>query len=960
MDFHLSAHPPNSDDHGEIDPITGFPLAALREARGQDPETGSGGGSSAGPAILQRPVEANYTTTEAYNVVTEDQEDHTFSGIMFDVFARNDGATKYLPIEHVEITGIGVRGDLGRMRVFALDGSHKADDRWEDFELWRQVHAGVHEPSPNEFHVLPFFNPDSLPAPPLPWHERPGSSKGKGKVGARTWVDSDDEDDLVGLELTETERQLLRARAGGAAASTSGAGRPLSPSSLPPGKGGMGMWRGGGGAEDPPGPPTPQPLLLKPGKTAGIYVHSAGPPPAKGKPDLANRGQRGWFGFGPPDSIVYNNQRHHSITMQSDHIRVLPGRAHTSERPFSQDGFWSYGNAWRPHREFVGRIEYGVKWTLWNPETDTHSRFPRSFRRMVRTLLLVHRRDPEDLQRPAVNLAAPLFAAGKNYCEVTGSLSAPHPKSVWDGGIGGIGGFALTAAASVRGPIVPFDDHVNLNQLDVVATTRHDDRPLKRPSPEPRTPSKRRREETGLSSSSGRNKTGGDDDVEMLGGTVVSGGAVASNNFLHDIADGTSGPTAQADPSGHDGTTPQPRKACLQDLPIDAIFYILNMCRWDWAYPVATTAAREREERQRDEDIDRLSEEVHHAEIPGGLAGETPAEEDPGGEEAPEVVDTMELLRQDARVDDTERVDRMLAAGIMLDAAEEDADARDDPAKICWRHDRFGSVTMGGPEIGPPVKGHGGMRGMYRVVYADDSDDSADEELPEAQPVGENGVGAGAQGGEDQGDDVVHGEDDEEEEEDDDDDDELYGPGNVIGRAGEIRAVSQQQHPLRDLVDIDSDENMEDVNNPSGPSTDLRTGGAGRRRPVALAPAPTCSSGGGAASSSSAAPSGGGSSFLRPTATDLDVSSFHRTITGFVASIAAPAEHGGLHRPSRPGRENIEEVDDLDRLFSLSSAHDQPSGVGGAPSSTGGAHGAPDRRPDDGLFQSCSSPEDRE
>ncbi|CAE8710395.1 unnamed protein product [Polarella glacialis] len=112
------------------------------------------------------------------------------------------------------------------------------------------------------------------------------------------------------------------------------------------------------------------PLRLKPGASVGIYVHSS------------SEGEGG-----APESVVYNNQRF-NVTHDDPFIRLLPGMAHTGSEPFSRSGFW--GQAWRSHREFVGRLSYGVKWLLWNPEI--HSQFPASFRENVRLLLLIHQR----------------------------------------------------------------------------------------------------------------------------------------------------------------------------------------------------------------------------------------------------------------------------------------------------------------------------------------------------------------------------------------------------------------------------------------------------------------------------------------------------------------------------------------------------------------------------------------
>eukprot|EP00667_Euglena_gracilis_P004950 EG_transcript_4983 len=105
------------------------------------------------------------------------------------------------------------------------------------------------------------------------------------------------------------------------------------------------------------------PLRLCPGDTYGVYVHSALP------------GDRG---------LVYDNQRS-KVTHSDAYLQILPGLAHVSFKPFGRDGPWRQGRAWRAHRQFVGRVSYGVRWKLWTPET--HLWFPVGFRRLTHCLV---------------------------------------------------------------------------------------------------------------------------------------------------------------------------------------------------------------------------------------------------------------------------------------------------------------------------------------------------------------------------------------------------------------------------------------------------------------------------------------------------------------------------------------------------------------------------------------------
>ena len=75
-----------------------------------------------GSLVSQRPRIADYVTDISYQVETEDREDHSFFGIMFDLEAKND-----IPIEHVLLTEIMVRGDLGHVTVWWTPGSFHSE-----------------------------------------------------------------------------------------------------------------------------------------------------------------------------------------------------------------------------------------------------------------------------------------------------------------------------------------------------------------------------------------------------------------------------------------------------------------------------------------------------------------------------------------------------------------------------------------------------------------------------------------------------------------------------------------------------------------------------------------------------------------------------------------------------------------------------------------------------------------
>lgn len=209
-------------------------------------------------AATRREKRANYFVHDNYEVDTHDHEDHTFCGIMFDVEIRDE-----LPIDHIQIESVWVRGALGELTVYTtpegIQGKHTSADQWI------KLYEKTHEPSFREFEELK-------------------------------------------LDV---------------------------------------------------------PLQLKPGVRRGMYVHS------KRRND---------------DSIVYDNQRG-VVTQEDNFIRVLPGVAHLSPVPFGGIAPWG-GYPWRQNRQFVGRLSYGTRYLLWNPEV--HERFPSRFKRCSNELLIRH------------------------------------------------------------------------------------------------------------------------------------------------------------------------------------------------------------------------------------------------------------------------------------------------------------------------------------------------------------------------------------------------------------------------------------------------------------------------------------------------------------------------------------------------------------------------------------------
>ena len=209
-----------------------------------------------------RSLYASYEVDLEVTQRTEDHEDHAFCGIMFDVKCRS-----LVPLEYVVVRSVWVRGNLGYLRVFATEGSHR--EKKEKPEAWRLLFEGRREPSP---------------------------------------------DVAVCLSL-DAQLRLCR------------------------------------------------------GETAGLYVHSS----------------RNF-----DDSIVYDDVRRGPRRRRvTDLLEISPGSAHLGPVPFSSEGAASWAS-WRSPRDFVGSLQYGVRYALWCPQQ--HPLFPAAFRAAALALLLTFRR----------------------------------------------------------------------------------------------------------------------------------------------------------------------------------------------------------------------------------------------------------------------------------------------------------------------------------------------------------------------------------------------------------------------------------------------------------------------------------------------------------------------------------------------------------------------------------------
>lgn len=114
-----------------------------------------------------------------------------------------------------------------------------------------------------------------------------------------------------------------------------------------------------------------EPVCLRPGEMRALYIHST----------LPN-----------DQAIVYDNSYYGSSDKryEDDKLCILTGRAHVSPTCFGKHPIWGWGNAWRDRREFVGRLEYGTVYKLWNP--DVQPKFGNHFQNGTRSLFLCQRR----------------------------------------------------------------------------------------------------------------------------------------------------------------------------------------------------------------------------------------------------------------------------------------------------------------------------------------------------------------------------------------------------------------------------------------------------------------------------------------------------------------------------------------------------------------------------------------
>lgn len=114
-----------------------------------------------------------------------------------------------------------------------------------------------------------------------------------------------------------------------------------------------------------------QPLVLRPGDERVLYIHSTAP---------------------HDRAVVYDNSYagQNGARYEDAFLQIRTGKAHLSPEVFGETPIWGWGSAWRSHREFVGQVEYGIRYNLWQPER--HLNFGRNFQQAAHTLFACQRR----------------------------------------------------------------------------------------------------------------------------------------------------------------------------------------------------------------------------------------------------------------------------------------------------------------------------------------------------------------------------------------------------------------------------------------------------------------------------------------------------------------------------------------------------------------------------------------
>jgi|EP01082_Thalassiosira_pseudonana_P004557 hypothetical protein len=93
-------------------------------------------------AALNRATKATYVIHDRIEAETSDREDHTFCGIMFPVKCKS-----ILPIDHVVINSVSVRGALGPLTVWVSKDEGNNGEISMNKKKWIKIYEQTHKPS---------------------------------------------------------------------------------------------------------------------------------------------------------------------------------------------------------------------------------------------------------------------------------------------------------------------------------------------------------------------------------------------------------------------------------------------------------------------------------------------------------------------------------------------------------------------------------------------------------------------------------------------------------------------------------------------------------------------------------------------------------------------------------------------------------------------------------------------
>ena len=297
-------------------------------------------------AVSFRPKEATYLINTTLSVTTKDHEDHHFAGILFPLICKST-----LPIQRLVITSLSVRGDLGPITVWVGKETFLEKDTAPD-EMIKEPVLPCKGENANGRPLHEWGEGNSMESAPPPPPPPTSPSKSYGVANSKENPDywAEDESDLsYGLRLSHYKRIYS-------------ATHPPSPTNLV--KLVLNV-----------------PIVLAPGEGVPVYIHSTLPGDSAIVYDQQSGYRRG------PSSASASTP-----TYSDAYVKILPGIAHVSNEVFGRNSIWGHGGAWRSSREFVGSLEFGVCYALWQPQKRMRARFGTGFDKAIMTLLMGARR----------------------------------------------------------------------------------------------------------------------------------------------------------------------------------------------------------------------------------------------------------------------------------------------------------------------------------------------------------------------------------------------------------------------------------------------------------------------------------------------------------------------------------------------------------------------------------------